>query len=141
MVIVKEIIRTYYNCDENVRLDIDSAISTLSKEGILSDVELVVIAVTKEQYSLIEASKLVGLSKSAIGRKLDDACEKIAVCLGSEYQDDKILDLVESKLGRKLKSDEKKFCWNKIRNFGRDKSTNVNIFNFKNGSRKDKAKR
>jgi len=140
MVIVKEILRTYYSCDDNVRLDIDSAISMLSKDGTLSDVELVVIAVTKEQYSLVEASKLVGISKTSIGRELDRACEKIANYLGHEYQDDKILSLVENKLGRKLRPAEKKFCWNKIRNFGRDKSTNVNIFNF-NESRKNKAKR
>jgi len=131
MVIVKETIRTYYNCDENVKLDIDSAIECLSKCGVLSDVEIIVLAVTKEQYSLLAAGELVGVSKSTISRHLDRACKKIANYLGSEYQDKKILRLVEEKLCRKLTEEERKFCWSKIRNFGRNKCTDLNIFNFK----------
>ena len=131
MVIVKEIIRNFYDCDENIRLDINSAILELSKVDMLTDIELVVVAVTKEQYSLSAAGELVGLSKSAIGRHLDSACEKIANHLGSEYKDDKILELVEKKLGRNMTPSERRFCWSRIRNFGRDKSPNINIFNFK----------
>lgn len=131
MVIVKDILRTYYSCDENVKFDIDSTILQLSKDGVLTDIELVVIAVTKEQYSLTAAGEIVGVSKSAVGRALDTACQKIADYLGSEYQDDKILKAVEEKLGRNLTSDEKIFCRSKIRDFGRNKYSDINIFNFK----------
>jgi len=131
MVIVKEIIRTYYFCEESVKLDIDSAISQLSESGALSEVELLVLAITKEQYSLNAASELVGLSKSKIGRVLDAACQKIADHLGPEYQDTKILRAVETRLGRKLTPEEEFFCWKKITDFGRNKYSNISIFNFK----------
>lgn len=131
MVIVKEIIRTYYDCDENVKYDIDSTIAQLSKDGELSDIELVVLSTTKEQYSLKAAGELLGISKSATGRALDSACNKIAEYLGSEYQDEKILKLAEKKLCRKLTTKEQEFCWKKIKDFGRNRYSDVNIFNFK----------
>jgi hypothetical protein len=130
MVIVKDIIRTYYSCDENIQLDIDAAISKLSKDGTLSDVELVVLAVTREQYSLTLAGELVGISKSSVGRALDTACEKIASCLGSGYQDSLIIEAVEKRLGRKLTPDEDDFCWKKINDFGRNQYAKMNLFNF-----------
>ena len=130
MVIVKDIIRTYYACEENIKLDINSAIFKLSDDGTLSDVELVVLAVTREQYSLTLAGELVGISKSSVGRVLDTACEKIASCLGPEYQDNVIIEAVEKKLGRKLTPVEEEFCWKKINDFGRNQYAKINLFNF-----------
>jgi hypothetical protein len=148
MVIVKEIIRTYYSCDETTKLDVDSAISTLSEDGTLTEVELLVIAITKEQYSLTAASEVLGISKSAVGRILDIACHKIAIHLGSEYQDIKIFKRVEDRLGRKLTPEEEFFCWKKMRDLGRNKYDNISIFNFKVtkdgeiiGNGEDKTKR
>lgn len=131
MVIVKDIIRTYYSCDENVKFDIDSTIEQLTKDGALTNKELVVIAVIKEQYSLTEASDVLNISKSTVGRLLDSACEKIADSLGAEYQDSKIIRAVEKKLGRKLTVREEKFCWRKIKDFGRNKYSTISIFNFR----------
>ena len=131
MVIIKDIIRTYYACGETAQFDVDEAISRLAKVGVLTEVELVVLMATKEQYSLILIGEMIGLTKSAIARNLDSACKKIAKFLGPEYQDEKILKCVEVKLGRKLTPDEEFFCWKKIRDFGRNKYSNINIFNFK----------
>lgn len=131
MVIVKEIIRTFYSCSDDIKFDIDVAINKLSKNGILSEMETLVLEVTKEQYSLIVAGELLGISKSAVGRTLDAACKKLAVHLGSEYQEVKILKAAEDKLGRKLTREERSFCWKKMRDFGRNKYAEVNIFNFK----------
>lgn len=130
MVIVKDIIRNYYSCEENIKLDIDSAISKLSKSGELSDLDLIVLAITREQYSLSLAGDLLGVSKTSVGRMLDTACEKIANCLGAEYQDCAIIKAVESKLGRTLTPDEEFFCWKKINDFGRNQYAKINLFNF-----------
>lgn len=129
--IVKEIIRTYYSCDDTIKLDIDTAISQLSNNGTLSPTELTMLAITKEQHSLPSASKLLGVSKTEAARLLDAASQKIATHLGSEYQDSKILRAVEARLGRELTPEEEFFCWKKMRDFGRNKYLDINIFNFK----------
>jgi len=131
VVIVKEIIRTYYSCEEDVKLDIDISIQELTKQGILSDVEVIVLAIIREQYSLSSAGELLGISKSAVGRALNSACSKISDYLGNEYKEEKLIKEVESKLKRKLTEEEVEFCWVKLRDFGRNKYSNLSILNFK----------
>lgn len=130
MVIVKEIVRTYYSCSDEVKLDIDLAIEELEKSGTLLDQEVVVLNATKEQYSLIMIGEFLGVSTSAVGRILDCACGKIADHLGPEYQEEKIFKAVEDRLGRGLTNKERSFCWKKLRDFGRNRYSRLNIFNF-----------
>jgi len=131
VVIVKEILRTYYSCSDDVRLDIDSTISELSKKGILSDIEVKIILSTKEQYSLSMIGELFSISSGSVGRILDKACSKIAKHLGPEYQENKIIVEAEYRLGRKLTKEERSFCRKKMKDFGRNRYASVNIFNFK----------
>lgn len=131
MVIVKEIIRNYYSYEEDVKLDIDHSIQELTKQGKLSDVEVIVLAITREQYSFSCANELLGISKSTFGRALNSACKKISDYLGEEYKEEKIIKEVESKLKRKLTEEEIEFCWMKLKDFGRNKYSNLSILNFK----------
>ena len=130
MVIVKEIIRSYYTCSDAVRMDIDDAISTLSKRGILDEKELLVIHLTKEQHTKADINEVAGIPSSSVGRVLDRACGKIAEYLGEEYQDDKLLHMVEEKLGRPLTDKEIDFCLYRMRNLRSDGAARLNIFNF-----------
>jgi len=131
MVIIKEIIRTYYACDETIRVDIDMAIETLAKDGILSERQLLIIQAVKEQYSFTAIAKMLELARSEVERYLDLACASVSSYLGSEYQDSKVLGAVTARLGRELTPEEEFFCWKKMRDFGRNKYAKVNIYNFK----------
>lgn len=140
MVVVKEILRAYYSCSEDVKFDIDRAISELVDRGMLSEVDLYIINSTKEQYSLSLIGEFLDVDRSSIGRLLNEACKKIADFLGPEYQEDKIIKAAEARLRRKLTRAEKSFCRRKMKDYGRNRYANVNIFNFKEklGSRRNK---
>jgi len=137
MVVVKEIIRSYYSCSEDVKLDIDSAISDLYDKGVLSDIEVQVVSATKEQYSLALIGELLGIDKTSAGRLLSRACKKLSKFLGPEYQEVKVIEAAEKRLKRPLTKEEKSFCLRKMRDFGRNRYASLNIFNF-NEHRRDK---
>lgn len=145
MVIVKEIIRSYYTCSDTVKLDIDVTIEKLTEQGMLDERELIVLYLTKEQYTKADIEEVIGIPSTTVGRVLNSACEKISKHLGPEYQDEKILCMVEERLGRSLTKQETSFCLFKMRNFRHDGMQSLSIFNFgvKNGKfikrGKDKA--
>jgi len=129
--IVKELLRNYYSIDDISKLDLDTAIASLIDCGELSKEECIVLQLTVDQVNRNDISKMVGWKKSNINIRFNVIANKISNYLGAEYQDDKIIKEVEFKLGRKLTTDEEKFCWKVIKS-GRP-IDGINIFNFEVG--------
>jgi len=139
--LVKDLLRNYYDVDDNSKLDLNMAIKSLIESGELSEEERIILQLTIDQAHHSEISEAVGKKKSAINDKINKIAKKIADYLGVEYQDEKILKEVEFKLGRKLTSEEEEFCWKIIR-IGHPMK-GKNIFNFKDREcegRKNKTK-
>lgn len=140
--LVKELLRNYYDLDESSKLDIDMAIRSLIDSGQFSEEERIILQLVIDQIHHSKISKAVGWKKSTVNNRINKIAKKIADYLGAEYQDEKIVREAELRLGRKLTSDEEKFCWKVIRAGHSIKG--VNIFNFgmvKDAKRgKDKTK-
>ena len=127
--LVKELLKNYYNIDDGSKFDLNSAIEVLASRGDLNADELIILQLTMEQAPPAEVAKAVYVGKSALNRRLTVVARKISDYLGREYQDEKIMEAVEVKLGRKLTAEESTFCWKVIRS-GRP-IKGVNIFNFR----------
>lgn len=127
--LVRELLRNYYGIDDSSKFDLNSAIEVLASRGDLDADELIILRLTIEQRHYAEVAKAVGLTRSTLQRRLTDVSHKLAEYLGKDYQDDKIIEEVEAKLGRKLTTEESTFCWKVIRS-GRP-IKGVNIFNFR----------
>jgi len=128
--IVRGYLKNYYDLDESTKLDLDIAIETLSKSGELNERDLLQIALTIEQATASDISRMVGIKRSAINNRLSVISSKIANFLGKQYQDDKILEEVSRRLKRPLTEAEEKFCWEVI-NRGCALGKNTSILNFK----------
>ena len=131
MIIVREILKGYYDCDAITQLDIDAAISVLSESAVLSIDEQIIINLIKEQRPTIEISEQLGVSERTIYRRLNEACIKLAEYLGPLYQDSKLIKTVQNRLGRELTPDEEKVCWHIINTYGNRRFGDISIFNFK----------
>jgi len=130
-VIVKDLIKNYYQVDSSTQFDLDFAIRTLAKKGILCPEELVVIKMIMEGAERQKIVDATGLSTPTIDRKLNEASEKVSKYLGEAYSDEKIINMAEYKLGRPLTETEIAFCWFMIRFYGRKVDKNLNIHNFR----------
>jgi transposase len=130
-VIVRDLIKNYYNADYNSQFDIDFAIKKMTKLGQLTTEELIVIKLTMDGMDRHQIAKAISGSASTVRRRLREVSDKLSEYLGEEYSDSKIVERVELKLGRQLTNDEKEFCWHMIRQYEIDKDTNLTIFNFK----------
>ncbi len=130
-VIVKDLIQRYYQVDLNTRLDLDTAIQALSKQGIIDADGIVILGMVMEGVESSKIADAIDVSISTINRKLNDISDKIALYLGGTYDDSRILLTVEEKLGRPLTDEEVLFCWFMIKFHGRDINRNLSIYNFK----------
>ena len=131
-VIVKDLIKNYYQVDSSTRFDLDFAIVTLAKKNVLSGEELIIIKLSMEGVERSEIAKTIGAASStSVSNKLNEASDKISSYLGKDYSDEKILDQAEQKLGRPLTETEIAFCWYIIKLYGRDCNKNLNIHNFR----------
>jgi len=136
MIIIKEILRTFYNCDENVKIDVECAMKNLSDTGGLTNEEYLVINATREQFNLASIAALLGMddsvaSKMAVSRIFERACGKLVETLGPDYQDTKVLKAVEIRLRRPLTKDEEYFCIKKITDNRLMQDDEINIYNFR----------
>lgn len=139
--LVKELLRNYYDIDDNSKLDLDTAIGVLIASGEFSEEEIIILQLTIDQAHHSEISKVVGWKKTAINDKVNKIAKKIADYLGAEYQDEKILKEVGLRLGRELTPEEEKFCWKVIRAGRSFKGLNIYNFKDKHDTRgKDKTK-
>ncbi len=130
-VIVKDLIKRYYQVDINTKLDLDIAIQELSKKGTIDADSIVILGMVIEGVENSKIADAIGVSVSTLNRKLNDISDKIAVYLGGMYDDSRILLTVEEKLGRPLTDEEVLFCWFMIKFYGRDINRNLSIYNFK----------
>lgn len=130
-VIVKDLIKRYYQVDLNTRLDLDVAIQELSKQGIIDADGIVILNMVMEGVENSKIVDTIGVSVSTINRKLNDISNRIALYLGGTYDDSRILLTVEEKLGRPLTDEEVSFCWFMIKFYGRDINRDLSIYNFK----------
>jgi DNA-binding CsgD family transcriptional regulator len=132
MILVRELLRTYTRCDAHTRMDIDLAVRELHRRGILSNREKEIISLLEKRYSMKDISIECKVGKNTVQRDVNNACEKIAIFLGSDYQDDKIIDMVARNLGRELTLEEKLFCRCKLNDAARSSNIHkINIYNFK----------
>ncbi len=131
-VIVRDMIRNYYDLDDSSRFDLDRAIEKLVKCGALDGNDLIILKLTLDGTHYSDVARIVGCGKSAVNRRLLSIANKLSDELGEEYQDDKIIKAVELKLGRPLTKDEEAFCWQVIQ-AGHPLKKGLSIFNFKAG--------
>lgn len=137
MVIIKDILRNFYECDDTTRCDVNNTLFALSENGGMSKEEFIVANAVKEQYSMRDIANLIGISddeleksSAKVYRIFDRACAKLANALGEDYQDSKVLKSVERRLGRSLTKEEIYFCVRKITDFRLRGNDEINIYNF-----------
>lgn len=131
-VIVRDMIRNYYDLDDSSRFDLDRAIEKLIERGTLSGDDLVVLKLTLDGVHYTDVARTIGVVSRQVSRKIASIADKLSDELGEEYQDDKIIKAVELKLGRPLTEDEEAFCWQVIQ-AGHPLKKGLSIFNFKVG--------
>jgi hypothetical protein len=127
--IVKEAISNYYNLDDDTRIDIDNAIGNLVRVDTISNKEIFIIELMKLGYSVKQMSLKTGMREGSLHRVINRVCNKISVYLGEGYNNDKLYELVELKLGRELTREELDFCKKIISHSRLIKGSN--IYNFK----------
>ncbi len=127
--IVKELLRTYQNIDDDTRMDLDDAIELLENDGKLSEKNRVIIRLLKEGYTVTSMCEVMGRKRRAICYQIRATTDLVATVMGEEYSDQHLLEMVEKKLKRSLTSDELQVCLHIIRNWGFD--SKISLFNFK----------
>lgn len=130
-VIIKDLIKNYYNLDSNAKFDLEYAIKVLAKQEKLSTAELIVIRMTIEGATQELIALAINTSLKTVDNRLNEASDKISNYLGDSYSDDQIIKKVEQRLGRPLTESELAFCWFMIRFHGRKVNKELNIFNFR----------
>jgi len=133
-VIVKDMLRNYYDLDTTSKIDLDRAIQSLIDCETLVGDDLIIMQLIIEGANYREISKIINRNTRYVSTRFNDLAQTLADELGDEYQDTVILKRVSDKLGRPLTSDEEKFCWKVIRS-GQSLGDGLSILNFKVGKR------
>lgn len=100
------------------KIDIDRAVEVLSANRTLTDMERQVLAVASTGCSRNNGAQQLGIYRRKFVRLLNSACRKIADYLGDEYSDNRILELAEVKIGRRLTEQERKRVLGTLMRFG-----------------------
>ncbi|MDD2731242.1 MAG: hypothetical protein PHW33_03930 [Candidatus Portnoybacteria bacterium] len=131
-IIVRDMIRNYYNLDDSSRLDLDRAIGKLIERDALVGDDLIILRLTLDGVHYTDVARTVGVVSRKVSRRIAIIADKLSDELGEEYQDDKIIKEVERRLGRPLTDEEMAFCWQVIKT-GHPLKKGLSIFNFKVG--------
>jgi predicted DNA-binding protein (UPF0251 family) len=100
------------------KIDIDRAMGILSANRTLTDMERQVLVVASTGCSRNSGAQQLGIYRRRFVRLLNSACKKIAEYLGEEYSDNRILELAEVKIGRRLTEEEHRKVLETLMRFG-----------------------
>jgi hypothetical protein len=128
MILVREILKNYYQNDATVRVDIDVAITKLKTSNSLTVRDLEIIEMVKSQYSLQDMAAHYNVNKTTVNKRVGIICRRLCEVLGDGYDDASIFSHVKVALRRELTDKEKEFCISIIQSLGFRKSIANNIF-------------
>ncbi len=95
------------------KIDLDTAISSIN----FNDKELHIIELLKDSYTITGIGKKLGYNRRTVQRYNDRISKKIAKEMGVNYQNSRIIYLVEQRLKRKLTKEELDICCGVMYNY------------------------
>lgn len=82
---VRELLKNYERLDVHNKIDIDTAIQKLAKQGKLSEFDCAILELVKAEYSISEIAEKYSMERSRISHKLSSIAKRIAAYLGDGY--------------------------------------------------------
>lgn len=114
--IVESLIRDRWKFKENPDIDSDSynnilvierAIKELLEDKLITSLEVQILNIVSEGYTLSDAESILGTSRETISKIFIATCVKIAYYLGGEFTDEGLIEYMESQYNLTGKQIEK----------------------------------